>query len=53
MALREPFTLRMGLFMDIQINTVQISVASEHLILLGLALWAVVPRIQHLLRKKK
>jgi hypothetical protein len=43
----------MGLFMEIKINTVQISVASEHLVLIVLILWAVVPKIRRLMRKKK
>jgi hypothetical protein len=53
LALREPFILRMGLFMDIKIDTVQINVASEHLMFLGFAVWMVVPRIRRLFRKKK
>ena len=52
-ALREPFTTRMGLFMEIKINTVQINVASEHLLLLGAIIWAVMPKIRRLLKKKK
>jgi hypothetical protein len=43
----------MGLFMDIKINTVQIQLATEHLLLVGLALWAVVPKFRRLLKRKK
>jgi len=39
--------------MTIKIETVQIQLASEHLVLLGLAVWAVVPKFRHLLKKKK
>jgi len=39
--------------MTIKIETVQINLASEHLLFVGLALWAIVPRFRHLLRKKK
>jgi hypothetical protein len=40
-------------FMTVKIDTVQINLASEHLLLIGVALWAMVPRIRHLLKKKK
>jgi len=39
--------------MTVKIETLQINLASEHLLLIGLALWAVVPRLRDLLRKKK
>jgi hypothetical protein len=39
--------------MEIKIDTVQINIASEHLMLLGLALWAVLPKFRHLLKRKK
>jgi len=39
--------------MTINIENLKIQIASEHLVLLGLALWAVVPKIRHLLKKKK
>lgn len=39
--------------MTVEIHTVQIQLASEHLVLIGFALWVVLPKLQHLLRKKK
>ena len=39
--------------MTITINTVQISIATEHLVLLGMVLWAVAPKIRRLMKKKK
>jgi hypothetical protein len=43
----------MGLFMEIKINTVQISIASEHLVLVGIAIWAAMPKLRRFLKKKK
>jgi hypothetical protein len=39
--------------MDIRINTVHITLASEHLLLIGLIVWALLPRLRQLLKKNK
>ena len=39
--------------MTVNIKSVQVNLASEHLLLMGLALWAMLPKLRHLLRKKK
>lgn len=39
--------------MEIVIETVNISLSSEHLILLGIALWIGLPKMRRLLKLKK
>jgi hypothetical protein len=39
--------------MTLNIETIKIQLASEHLVLLGLVVWAMVPKVGRLLRKKK
>lgn len=57
MALRENQSFNERLFfMTVKIDTVQIHVATEHLVLLCGVVWAMVPKgksLRHLLRKKK
>jgi hypothetical protein len=39
--------------MSINIHTVHIQLASEHLLLIGWAVWAVLPKLRNLLGRKK
>ena len=39
--------------MELHIQTVQINLASEHLVFIGLALWAMSPKLRRLLAKRK
>jgi len=40
------------MFMTVNIESVQITIASEHLMLVGLVLFAVLPKFRHLRKKK-
>lgn len=38
--------------MTVEVQTVQIQFTSEHLVLIGLAVWLVVPKLRRLKKKK-
>lgn len=39
--------------MTLHINNVQIDIASEHLVVIGLVIWVMKPKIRRLLSKRK
>ena len=39
--------------MEIHIQTVQVNISTEHILFIGLVLWAILPKLRRLFAKRK